>query len=96
MTGRPPVVGGIRAADHQAPRAYPCSARNLPPLPPDPCTATPTRPWRRTCPNNHDGTVWLCDPHASIMLSHPCHCGPCADRGGTVEATLVPDLEATR
>lgn len=91
-----PRVGGIVAADHRVPRAHPCSARNLPPLDAAVCAATPTRPWRRTCPHHHDDTVWLCDPHASVFLSSPCHCGPCADRGGQVEATLTPDLEAAR
>jgi hypothetical protein len=91
-----PVVGGIRAADHAVPRSHPCVARNLPPLPASACGATPTRPWRRTCPNNHDDRVWLCDPHASIFLTSPAHCGACLARGGTVEASLTPDLEAAR
>lgn len=96
MTGktapdRPPVVGGIRAADHRVPRAWPCCARNLPPLPPAPCGATPTRPYRRTCPQGHDSRVHLCGPHAMILLAVPCCCGPCADRGGVTEATFTPD-----
>jgi hypothetical protein len=83
-----PVVGGIRAADHEVARARPCGARPL--TSPERCGATPSFPYRRTCGTpSHTALVWLCRAHRWVLESAPACCAECLARGGQVAATFT-------